>query len=82
MFVFDCLFINGRSLLKTPLRERREALHGALIEVEGEMQVAVAKTSRDLEELQASRHSRSGTTVLTHSFMLSSSNEIIILFHL
>ena len=70
MFAFDCLFINGRSLLKEPLevryavhapcppprpspaKVRRAALYGALQEVEGEMQFATAKTSRDVDELQ------------------------------
>jgi DNA ligase-1 len=53
VFAFDCLYINGRSLLKCPLEERRAALYGAMQEVEGEMQFATAKTSKDVEELQA-----------------------------
>ncbi|KAG1669562.1 hypothetical protein FOA52_006335 [Chlamydomonas sp. UWO 241] len=52
VFAFDCLYINGRSLLKAPLEERREALYGALETVEGEMQFATAMMSRDIEELQ------------------------------
>ena len=52
MFAFDCLYINGKSLLKEPLEERRKALYGALNEIEGETQFATAKTSRDVDELQ------------------------------
>ena len=52
VFAFDCLYINGRSLLREPLEERRKALYGALNEIEGEMQFATAKTSKDVEELQ------------------------------
>ena len=52
VFAFACLYINGRSLLREPLEERRKALYGALKEVEGEMQFATAKTSRDVDELQ------------------------------
>ena len=52
VFAFDCLFLNGKSLLREPLVERRRALFESLIEVEDEMQFATSKTSRDLEELQ------------------------------
>eukprot|EP00195_Chlamydomonas_chlamydogama_P015251 CAMPEP_0202891666 /NCGR_PEP_ID=MMETSP1392-20130828/1671_1 /ASSEMBLY_ACC=CAM_ASM_000868 /TAXON_ID=225041 /ORGANISM="Chlamydomonas chlamydogama, Strain SAG 11-48b" /LENGTH=944 /DNA_ID=CAMNT_0049575491 /DNA_START=248 /DNA_END=3082 /DNA_ORIENTATION=+ len=52
IFAFDCLYINGRSLLKEPLSARREALYGALQEREGEFMFATAKTSTDVEELQ------------------------------
>ncbi|GAX75595.1 hypothetical protein CEUSTIGMA_g3039.t1 [Chlamydomonas eustigma] len=52
VFAFDCLYINGRSLLKCPLEERRAALYSAMQEMEGEMQFATAKTSKDVEELQ------------------------------
>ena len=36
----------------SPAKVRRAALYGALQEVEGEMQFATAKTSRDVDELQ------------------------------
>lgn len=55
VFAFDCLFLNGKSLLREPLVERRRALYDSLIEVEGEMQFATNKTSRDVEELQVTR---------------------------
>lgn len=58
VFAFDCLYINGRSLLREPLEERRKALYGALNEVEGEMQFATAKTSKDVEELQVRKGGR------------------------
>lgn len=30
VFAFDCLYVNGRSLLQAPLTERREALYSSL----------------------------------------------------
>ncbi len=51
LFAFDCLYLNGESMLHRPLTERREALYGALKEVEGQLAYASAKTSRDVEEL-------------------------------
>lgn len=52
LFAFDCLHLNGQSLLHKPLTERREALYSALVEKEGQLQFASAKTSRDVEELE------------------------------
>lgn len=51
VFAFDCLYLNGASLLHAPLSERRAALYGALKPVEGQLAFATAKTSRDVEEL-------------------------------
>ncbi|KAG2493340.1 hypothetical protein HYH03_008474 [Edaphochlamys debaryana] len=53
LFAFDCLFLNGESLLHKPLTERREALYSALETREGELQFASFKTSRDVEELES-----------------------------
>ncbi|GLI65526.1 hypothetical protein VaNZ11_009081 [Volvox africanus] len=53
LFAFDCLYLNGESLLHKPLTERREALYGALTEKEGQLEFASAKTSRDVEELES-----------------------------
>ena len=52
IYAFDCLFLNGKSLLREPLTARREAMYGSLHEREGEFQFATAKTSRDVEELE------------------------------
>lgn len=43
MFAFDCLSLNGRTLLQEPLTARREALYSALNESEGHLQFATAK---------------------------------------
>lgn len=51
MYAFDCLYLNGKSLLHKPLSERREALYSALVPKEGQLAFATAKTSRDVEEL-------------------------------
>ncbi|KXZ56337.1 hypothetical protein GPECTOR_1g298 [Gonium pectorale] len=52
LFAFDCLYLNGESMLHKPLTERRAALYSALIEKEGELQYASYKTSRNVEELE------------------------------
>ncbi|KAL4857383.1 DNA ligase 1 [Chlorella vulgaris] len=51
VFAFDCLSINGRTLLQEPLTARREALYSALDPEPGKLELATAKTSRDVEEL-------------------------------
>jgi hypothetical protein len=51
VFAFDCLYVNGASLLHRPLTERREAMNAHLVAKEGELAFATAKTSRDIEEL-------------------------------
>ncbi|KAI3430447.1 hypothetical protein D9Q98_005042 [Chlorella vulgaris] len=51
VFAFDCLSINGRTLLQEPLTARREALYSALEPEPGKLELATAKTSRDVEEL-------------------------------
>ncbi|KAI8462457.1 MAG: hypothetical protein J3K34DRAFT_462922 [Monoraphidium minutum] len=53
VYAFDCLYLNGESLLHRPLAARRDALYGALTATEGQLAFATAKTSRDVEELAA-----------------------------
>ncbi|MEW5310040.1 MAG: hypothetical protein WDW38_001873 [Sanguina aurantia] len=53
LFAFDCLFLNGESLLHKPLTERRAALYASLEEKEGQLLFATTKTSTDIDELQA-----------------------------
>ena len=43
VFAFDCLSLNGRTLLREPLTARREALYSALNESEGHLQFATEK---------------------------------------
>jgi hypothetical protein len=43
VFAFDCLSINGRTLLQEPLTARREALFSALEESKGHLEFATAK---------------------------------------
>jgi hypothetical protein len=52
LFCFDCLYLNGEVMMRRPLSERRAALYSSLLPLEGKIQFATAKTSRDLEELQ------------------------------
>ena len=40
IFMFDCLFFNGQSLLQLPLQERRRILRENIKEVPGKMQFA------------------------------------------
>jgi DNA ligase-1 len=43
IFAFDCLYLNGRTLLREPLTERRAALHSALNTRPGLLELATAK---------------------------------------
>ena len=43
LYAFDCLFLNGETLLQQPLSTRREKLYSALIESPGELWFAEAK---------------------------------------
>ncbi len=52
VFAFDCLYLNGKSLLQSTLVERREALYSACNEIEGRFFFATSKISTDVNELQ------------------------------
>ncbi len=71
VFAFDCLYLNGEVMLRKPMTERREALMSAMVEVPGELQFAVAKTSNDVEELQVWGHARSVCTCWGHSVCIT-----------
>jgi len=53
-FCFDCLYINGQSLLEKPLRERREALFSAMDTEPGLVEFAKQEVFNTVEEIQAS----------------------------
>lgn len=53
LFAFDCLFLNGVSLISQPFGERRTMLHGTFREVPGEFHFAEYKDTNDLEEIQS-----------------------------
>ena len=40
IFMFDCIYFNGKSLLQEPLQERRKVLREHIHEVPGRMQFA------------------------------------------
>jgi DNA ligase 1 len=48
---FDLLYLNGSSLVKLPLAERRRLLHSAFNVVPGRFQFAVSSESSDVEEI-------------------------------
>lgn len=52
LFVFDILYINGESLLKRQLGERREILRKHVKEIPGEVQYVTSQEFRDTEELE------------------------------
>jgi len=69
-FAFDCLYLNGESLLQRNLIERRKAMQSALVQVPGKFFFAECKTSKDVEELQtflddAINHNTEGLIVKT-----------------
>ncbi len=47
---FDLLWLNGRSLLKVPLRERRELLRG--LTMPAQFQIAEVSSARSAEEIE------------------------------
>lgn len=52
VFAFDMLFYNGEAIVQKSLRERRELLHQAFEEVEGEFSFAQHGNTDNLEEIQ------------------------------
>jgi hypothetical protein len=55
VFAFDCLSIDGRTLLREPLTARREALYSALEPAPGQLEFATAKVRGVLEALARGR---------------------------
>eukprot|EP00741_Cyanophora_paradoxa_P004030 tig00000754_g3915.t1 len=53
LFAFDLLYIDGRSLLKEPLRKRRDILREFFAEVEGEFAYAKHVDTDNVEDIQA-----------------------------
>ncbi|XP_014676671.1 PREDICTED: DNA ligase 1-like [Priapulus caudatus] len=51
IYAFDLLYLNGRPLVREPLRRRRELLYESLEEREGELTFARSMTSADTEEI-------------------------------
>jgi len=52
IFAFDCLYLNGESLLQRPFSERREKLQQAFIETEGEFAFARHMDSNSIDDIQ------------------------------
>lgn len=52
IFAFDLLYLNGRPLIKTDLKHRRELLRAHFEEVEGEFSFAKSVDVNNVEEIQ------------------------------
>ncbi|XP_075220977.1 DNA ligase 1 isoform X2 [Lycorma delicatula] len=52
VFIFDLLYLNGRSLVKEPLAERRRLLKENFVEVEGKFSFAKSMDSTTMEDVQ------------------------------
>jgi DNA ligase-1 len=52
LFVFDLIYLNGKSLLDEPLRLRRDLMWNHLPKVEGKLDFVSAKDTEDTEEIQ------------------------------
>ncbi|KAJ2741877.1 ATP-dependent DNA ligase Cdc17 [Coemansia sp. BCRC 34301] len=51
-FAFDLLFLNGKPLIRLPLRQRRELLHKYFTPVPNKFQFATAKDLTEVEDIQ------------------------------
>lgn len=51
VYAFDMLYLNGKSLVRKPFRERKELLMNAFDEIEGEFVFVTSKSSSDTEEI-------------------------------
>ncbi|KAL7798035.1 DNA ligase [Trichoderma ceciliae] len=52
VFAFDLLYLNGESVVEKSLRERRELLSAAFVQVEGEFAFATHMNGQELDEIQ------------------------------
>ncbi|KAM0245874.1 hypothetical protein ACHAQJ_010419 [Trichoderma viride] len=52
VFAFDLLYLNGEAVVEKPLRERRELLNTAFVQVEGEFAFATHMNGQELDEIQ------------------------------
>ncbi|CEJ04812.1 Putative DNA ligase [Rhizopus microsporus] len=52
VFAFDCLYLNGKSLLRDPLEVRRQKLRDAFQETENEFYFAKHMDSNNIEDIQ------------------------------
>jgi len=53
LFPFDLIYLNGESLVKKPLRERREKLRSMIPEMESKLQFAVGRDVSSAEDIDA-----------------------------
>ncbi|KAL5019361.1 hypothetical protein ScPMuIL_005083 [Solemya velum] len=51
VYAFDLLYHNGKSLVKEPLRKRRELLHSSFSEVEGQFVFATSMISSNMDDV-------------------------------
>ncbi|KAI8080089.1 ATP-dependent DNA ligase [Halteromyces radiatus] len=52
IYGFDCLYLNGKSLLQEPFVERRRLLHSSFIETKNEFYFATHMDSNDIADIQ------------------------------
>jgi len=52
LFLFDCLYLNNESMLESPLKTRRSALHTAFTRLEHKVEFVVSKEAEDFDSIQ------------------------------
>ncbi|ORZ09841.1 hypothetical protein BCR42DRAFT_462567 [Absidia repens] len=52
IYAFDCLYLNGKSLLQEPFQERRRLLHSSFIETKNQFYFAEYMNSTDISDIQ------------------------------
>lgn len=52
VFLFDCIFLNGKSLLENTLKERRVSLYSVINKIPNKVDYVVSKDADDFDAIQ------------------------------
>ena len=52
VFLFDCIFLNGKSLLENTLKSRRDSLYSIINKIQNKVDYVVSKDADDFDAIQ------------------------------
>lgn len=52
VFLFDCIYLNGKSLLELTLKSRRDHLYGVINRIPNKVDYVVSKDADDFDAIQ------------------------------